>query len=1124
VREALSNYGSGASSDLAQAETAYANHVQLLKDTRKQFTTDRKTQLQKELDDAESAYRDGELSYQNYSEKRKQLESVAQSDIHKIRMDWTSKIAEATAAETEIIKNKKVARIAAIQEQMQAELMTRKDGMAAIAEAEETAEIQLKASKLKVEQVYITERRNLLKESADTYLNNLKSETASMKSEHETRISVLAIAEAKGTITVKEAASQRLQAETQYYLDMAQKATDGMEQVKQVYGIDSDEFKRAIEAKKQALDGLLRKEKSIANSIKSLNKKVLDSKASAEEKIRDLKRKSLSGLALYKDKELEVMQLLSKAAQLSNTDTAASIETYKKAMTAAADLSGEVVEGERVIKSEGETTQTAINLINRAQSGIEKAAQSRRTELVASQKEIASAAKTTGDALDSDKEALARLLDEINSLEPIDLDANGEKALQEIKIVNDNLTSIESRTVNIDADTSAVTAKISEIRMQLQQLAKQTSKSTHTVEFKGKASPEKGLSDTIKDVNNLMAEMQEIAGKGSVSLTTFLGDSGDGTVNLTAATQGVIKKYSDLQTEFKNKKLVGEITFGDEQNNFKQNADMVQQTFGALYDDLKNGVQEYSVDFQSVMQGINDDTSRTKQSFKNFADESDFSFANLAENSKAYGQQMRQALEAGSVENYDNMLANLQKYSDGFNTQMQAQIDSASKMADEVIADGDRMIQQLSQNIQKYGQQIASLESEIAGMGDSTSEKIRQLNQNFMTDHQKWLDDKKAADQLYYQAQAEMASGNWAKSKELMLASQNLAGTLAREIKDENGNIIMSLEQTTKTAISMTQQAGDGATEALRGQKKELEEQQQAARDQLLQTQEMVASVKDMAANMKTMTSELLAGFNDSMQVMFENLGDSIKDSIVEAMGVVKDSVESPMTPSIDDDPIRQQYKALADEQAKTVVAMAERYNTLAGEANSISQRLSQGALDKLQEAQAEFKRLRNLAGDDYKTTVSFLGKASPVKSLTETFNSVQGLFAKFAETASRKYNTVVEMTGTGSATMPLSEKLAEMTTKITDFGAIANNTIENSIDFSGLGKGLASGMQQAGEIGRVSMGGLETPVNVPEQDFFSGLKKAELNISGSKVEVVSTENNITGLEKILRREGMLAV
>jgi len=989
------------------------------------------------------------------------------------------------------------------------------------------------------------------RESVAEYLAVQKEKSEQAKAVMEQHIADIEMLEGKGVLTANEALTEKLQAEIKYSTDALRIATESNAAVKKVYGEDSKEFKAAQKNKEAALKDVAAASKKISDEMLKMDKAAANSRLSAQSKIADLRRAEMSDYDAYKDKIAEVQRLITAAGAMGVENSEQAIEMYNEAMDKASGLGNAITENGTEMISQSAATTKAIDLIKAAQIGIEGAAIRQKDSLKAVAGELDSqnkaAAESVGDAT-SKIDGMAKGINDLNqtlsklAIPELKIDSNEKEVLAGIDHIEDRMANIKHGMVELDLDTSGFDAAINEVKSKIDALRKQVSDVKTTVELKGKASPERGLTETMGNVSKLMTDFQQLAAKPITSTVEVKGDTGSGPQGYTAATQEILSEYAALQDKFESQKLAGSVSFEGEYGNFQQTASMVSSTFKSLYTDLQRGISDYSGKFSEAMKGVTGAANQTGSEFGATTTGMSSDMANVAGNAKLYGQQMVESLSSGSTDTFGKMTEGLQAYGQDFADTMQAQVDAARNMAADVISSGQSMIQSLSSQISGFGSQIASIESELSSVAESTAEKMRKLNQDAsgMDEYERLLDDKAHADELYYRAQEELAAGNFEKSKSLMLEAQSLAESLAGSIEDKNSDIFASMMQ-------LVADTGAGAEEALQGQKQSLEAQQEVARQQLEATQAVVENLKNMTATMGDSMQSMLDGLSEKLSETIAALGDEIKTSLVEAVTEAKAAVEEPFVPSVDTSGAKvkiEQLASLYESQIQTFSKQIELYkNDTDAHSGEIVAQLKSKLADAMKEYSAAKKRLERM---EYEANVKFTGTASPKKPLTETitnvldkmhglqddtnkgaeftasFGDMSGQISK-AEAAISDLKKKIEegaefnvnMTGTGSPTKPLSEKLKDMTASVAGFASAIPQAVMD-VDFSAF-RNIPDNI--AASLDTITP---KVAVNASGLDFASKVKNlgsVDLNKDGSGYPVYGDVDVLGTLKKAMQRD-----
>jgi TP901 family phage tail tape measure protein len=127
---------------------------------------------------------------------------------------------------------------------------------------------------------------------------------------------------------------------------------------------------RATEILKAELNKSLAAEESLAAKIKSIQDDIAGFHKSAEEKIRELRRKGMTDEQAYADRVLELNQKLAEARALDPSQYEEAKRLFNEVKGAASGLVGEIKKGDQVLISEHRTISDAIRLIESAESGM----------------------------------------------------------------------------------------------------------------------------------------------------------------------------------------------------------------------------------------------------------------------------------------------------------------------------------------------------------------------------------------------------------------------------------------------------------------------------------------------------------------------------------------------------------------------------------------------------------------------------------------------------------------------------------------------------------------------------------------------------------------------------------
>lgn len=179
------------------------------------------------------------------------------------------------------------------------------------------------------------------------------------------------------------------------------------------------------------------------------------------------------------------------------------------------------------------------------------------------------------------------------------------------------------------------------------------------------------------------------------------------------------------------------------------------------------------------------------------------------------------------------------------------------------------------QAAQDMANKIKSIEREILDVvkarqqwADTIEEAMNNINKVGMNDEQKWYADRNMADRYIQKAQNAAAEGDYERAEAYIHKAMNLYEGLAREVRDGNGEVVISLREgyeAAKTGLEMLDRVmqgifterefklGDQLLEAktrLEDLKKEFEQFQQKAEKELevkLKTDKAKDALKDLA-------------------------------------------------------------------------------------------------------------------------------------------------------------------------------------------------------------------------------------------------------------------------------------
>jgi TP901 family phage tail tape measure protein len=204
-------------------------------------------------------------------------------------------------------------------------------------------------------------------------------------------------------------------------------------------------------------------------------------------------------------------------------------------------------------------------------------------------------------------------------------------------------------------------------------------------------------------------------------------------------------------------------------------------------------------------------------------------------------------------------------------------IEAAEEMADGVIEayediydDAKDILNDLKSEWESLADEIIKTNEKISDVQQSTEEKIREARRETMDELGQFQDVRLEYDEVYAEANKQLAQGQAEKAIELFEKAADLAEELQQEVQDGSGNVVKSLEENTDLSIELMQKASDAAISALEGHSTSLYNQQTEIQGQIEQT---TNTISDLGSQM----NESFGGINQATSDI-NNLGSAIRD------------------------------------------------------------------------------------------------------------------------------------------------------------------------------------------------------------------------------------------------------
>lgn len=196
--------------------------------------------------------------------------------------------------------------------------------------------------------------------------------------------------------------------------------------------------------------------------------------------------------------------------------------------------------------------------------------------------------------------------------------------------------------------------------------------------------------------------------------------------------------------------------------------------------------------------------------------------------------------------------------------------DAVKNAADNVLSD-------LKAKWQALKDQIDSIKTAMLSLQQDTADKIRVLQEATMTDYQKYLAERQRADTIYQQGLTALQKGSYNEAYKYFQQAMDLASQLGSEIKDQNGNVVVSLTDVTNTSIAMIKKASGEAAKALKLEQQETVDNQKNIASQIRGTIANITQAGQIAGSaISSLQDQILAQqtvLNSSVNQLMHNAG-----------------------------------------------------------------------------------------------------------------------------------------------------------------------------------------------------------------------------------------------------------
>lgn len=249
-----------------------------------------------------------EISISDAEAKKAEIVSQNQEKINELRLQSAQKISEIGQQEIEAIRANADAELEIVRQKKEARIITAQEAAAEEKRIiEESNAAILEASKQHMSAME-NEKKAIVEESTKAYLASMEERKKAQSQVLETQLSEIKAAEAEGVLTVKQAAEEKAAVEETFYAQRLEKAQAMLQQVLEVYGLESEQFKQAsqekLEAEKQYNQQRVENARAVLEAQKQVEEERAAAIAASQEKIRGILEAETDVRAAALDKQI----------------------------------------------------------------------------------------------------------------------------------------------------------------------------------------------------------------------------------------------------------------------------------------------------------------------------------------------------------------------------------------------------------------------------------------------------------------------------------------------------------------------------------------------------------------------------------------------------------------------------------------------------------------------------------------------------------------------------------------------------------------------------------------------------------------------------------------------------
>jgi TP901 family phage tail tape measure protein len=440
-------------------------------------------------------------------------------------------------------------------------------------------------------------------------------------------------------------------------------------------------------------------------------------------------------------------------------------------------------------------------------------------------------------------------------------------------------------------------------------------------------------------------------------------------------------------------------------------------------------------------------------------------------------------------------------------------------------------------------QEFVNYSDKIAGIEQTTADRIKAIKSALMTDEEKWYQDRMEAEIAYQDATKALREGNFELAAKMFETSQELYTSTARTVQDTQGNVIKTLADTSAEAQRMVAETGKGAADATR----RLQEEQNAVIKK--GNDEALGLIKDSGDGAKQVMDSLISGLQKQQAAMQSMINATMAmiTKLIAKIDALQKETSKQMEIKIDTtqatakmaalQKLTEKYKAAAAgmHAASMENELADAQNRANGLFMGTAQAIAIGQRNQADEyagIAANFQKQLDEAyksssayqdgivgpnnpqeGKDVPYNIEFGGKGlSPVIPLGDAFNKIEKRFEDINELIGGDNEATVKFKGdTAGTEEPLGTSLKKIQDLlVSTFSGGTSKATDGLLEsMSSLG-GISSNMFSKMDLPKTGLQ-MSSALSGGEGGAIAPSKYTQItvNMSGTKSNLLATDNNL---------------